>query len=414
MDEALAVRFNSATTHVDLIQTQGGVVNEELLKRFVAYVDVKQESITTYCKAVKQFIRYINDNGIEHPKREDVIKYREHLKSYCKPTTVQTYITALRVFFKWTFGEHLYLNIAEHVKGATIDKSHKRDCLTSMQIRDVLNTVDRSTVVGRRDYAMVLLMTTCGLRTIEVSRANREDFRTSGGNEVLYVQGKGKEERTEYVKLAPAVSKALRDYIKDMSKSKALFTSLSDCNKNARLTTRGIRKIVKERLRAVGLNSERLSAHSLRHTAVTLALLNGQSLQETQQFARHSSISTTQIYAHNLDIARNECAEKITRAILGETCKTESANTPETTAPEYKAVSAVTPYSASANKQKETDMYWHIFACFMLWAKSEEMKSQVSETTVRNCSTKQVLKQNDQCSSADETQAVMMSINTNL
>jgi hypothetical protein len=60
MDKALAPRLGSIAD-AGLIQTQRCVVNEELLKRFIAYVDVKEKSIKTYYIAVKQFIRYIND-----------------------------------------------------------------------------------------------------------------------------------------------------------------------------------------------------------------------------------------------------------------------------------------------------------------------------------------------------------------
>jgi integrase len=67
---------------------------------------------------------------------------------------------------------------------------------------------------------------------------------------------------------------------------------------------------------AAGYDSSRLTAHSLRHTAVTLSLLGGKSLQEVQQFARHTNIATTQIYAHNLDRAKNNCEEVVAKAIF--------------------------------------------------------------------------------------------------
>jgi site-specific recombinase XerD len=69
-------------------------------------------------------------------------------------------------------------------------------------------------------------------------------------------------------------------------------------------------------MRSAGFDSERLTAHSLRHTAITLSLLAGASLQEVQQFARHSSIDTTQIYAHNLECLDNPCNVQITAAIF--------------------------------------------------------------------------------------------------
>ena len=74
--------------------------------------------------------------------------------------------------------------------------------------------------------------------------------------------------------------------------------------------------IVKDRLVAAGYDSSRLTAHSLRHTAVTLSLLGGEDLQKVQQFARHSNLATTMIYAHNLDRAKNKCEATIANAIF--------------------------------------------------------------------------------------------------
>ena len=69
-------------------------------------------------------------------------------------------------------------------------------------------------------------------------------------------------------------------------------------------------------MRRAGYDSDRLTAHSLRHTAATLNLLAGGTLQETQQLLRHSSINTTTIYAHNLDRAQSKSEERIANAIF--------------------------------------------------------------------------------------------------
>jgi integrase/recombinase XerC len=74
--------------------------------------------------------------------------------------------------------------------------------------------------------------------------------------------------------------------------------------------------MVKNRLKEAGYNSERLTAHSLRHTAVTLSLLAGKDITEVQQFARHANIATTMIYNHSLDKAKNSCSEAIAKAIF--------------------------------------------------------------------------------------------------
>lgn len=162
-------------------------------------------------------------------------------------------------------------------------------------------------------------MVTGGLRTIEITRANIEALRTLGNFTVLYVQGKGRDEKTEYIKIPSRVEKAIRKYLthRDTARGEEpLFTALSNNNKGKKLTTRSIRGMIKQRFTMAGYNSPRLTAHSLRHTAVTLSLLAGKDLDEVQQFARHRNITTTMIYNHALDKAKNGCSETITDIII--------------------------------------------------------------------------------------------------
>jgi integrase/recombinase XerC len=301
-----------------IIQSQR--ITNDLLDKFIAFVDGTPKTLETYFRALKQFFKYINDNNICQPQRADILAFREHLKTFCKPSTVQGYIIAVRLFFRWTSSEGLYPNIAEHIKGAKLHKGYKKDYLTSTQVKTVFNNVSKEDLKGKRDYAILALMTTGGLRTIEVVRANFEDLRTLGDNEVLYIQGKGREEKTEYIKIPLQVSQAIRDYIKALGHTieakEPLFSSISNHGKGGRMTTRSVSRIVKNRFINSGYNSERLTAHSLRHTAITLSLLGGATLQEAQQFARHSNLSTTQIYAHNLERANNKCEATIAQAIF--------------------------------------------------------------------------------------------------
>jgi integrase/recombinase XerD len=291
----------------------------DLEARFIAYLDAKPRTIDTYRKALKQFFTYLADNGITRPERTTIIAYRDSLLAEKKPTTVQTYMVTVRLFFRWAAQEGLYPNVADKVKGAKLDKAHKKDALTANQARTILQAIDRGTLAGKRDYAILALMMGGGLRTIEVSRANLEDLGTAGGSAALYIQGKGRDEKTDYVKLPQPVEAAIRDYLKARGKAdgkEALFTSTSNNNAGKALSTRSISGIVKEAMRAAGLDSERLTAHSLRHTAATLNLLNGGSIQETQQLLRHSNIGTTMIYAHNLERAANNSEARIAAAIF--------------------------------------------------------------------------------------------------
>lgn len=313
MSEIQAISEN---TEIKIYQS----IDTDLFNRFIAYLDSTEKTIQTYTRALRQLFNYLSINGITKPTREDIIAFRDDLKSSGhKPTTVQNYITATKLFFKWTSQERLYPNVAEHIKGAKLNREHKKDYLTSRQVKSILDAIKKDNLKGLRDYAMLTLMITGGLRTIEVVRADISDLRNIGECTVLFVQGKGREEKTEYIKITPEVERALRLYLTERgskTEKEPLFTSTSNNNAGQRVTTRTISKIVKERLKSAGYDSNRLTAHSLRHTAVTLSLLAGKDITEVQQFARHTNITTTMIYNHSLDKTKNSCGEAISKAIF--------------------------------------------------------------------------------------------------
>jgi len=295
-------------------------VKSDLMPRFVAFIDARPATVDTYTRALRQMFKYLADNGITAPTREDIISYREQIKAAGhKPGTVATYIIAARQFFKWTASEGIYPDVAANVKAVKIERAHKKDPLTSNQVKSVLSEIDRDTLQGARDYAILALMTTGGLRTIEVIRADIADLRTLGDDTILYIQGKGRDEKSDYVKVPAPAEKAIREYMRlrgKTDKTAPLFSSISNNSQGGRMTTRSISRIVKNRMIDVGINSDRLTAHSLRHTAATLNLLNGGTIDETQQLLRHSKIDTTMIYLHHLDRAKNNSENRIAGAIF--------------------------------------------------------------------------------------------------
>lgn len=295
-------------------------MNRDIYKNWLSFLETTPKTIETYEKGIKQFFNYMKLEGIQNPTRQDVLSYRDQLRANHKPSTIQGYIQSVKLFFKWTAQEGIYPNIAEHIKGAKLDTGHKKDYLTSSQVRELLQSIDRTTLGGKRDYAILSLMVTTGLRTISVTRANIEDIRTTGGGEsALFYQGKGHEEKAEYVKLAPPVEKAIKEYLQERGEPEEtapLFASLANKNGGERLTTRSLSRIAKEHFISIGLNSDRITAHSLRHTAGMLNLKNGGSLAETQQLLGHRDINTTLIYVHAIERENNNSEARIASAIF--------------------------------------------------------------------------------------------------
>lgn len=284
------------------------------LEQYIKTLDVRENSKILYVKALKQFFIYLDKNSITQPKEETIINYKKFLLERVKPNTAQVYLIAVKLFFKWLSSKGLYLNIAGNIKGVKINGDHKKDALTQTQARKLLQSINTSNLKGLRDYCILSLMLTAGIRTVEVTRANIEDLKFVSGQLVLFVQGKGRDEKSEYIKIADDIAAKIKKYLSlRKDENNALFVSVKSKD---RLTTKAIRETAKNYLRLNGLTSDRLSAHSLRHTAATIALLNGVDIRQVQQLLRHSSINTTLIYTHDLDRLKNNSELVIANAIL--------------------------------------------------------------------------------------------------
>ncbi len=286
---------------------------------YISYIEVSEKTIETYTRALRQFARFLENHNITLPEREHVIRYKKQLIEEGKePTTISSYLNVVKCFFKWTASAGIYPNVADNVKGVKVSGEHKRDYFTVKQINEILGAINRETLKGARDFAIIYLMATCGLRTIEVTRANVNDLRPIGERMAIYVQGKGHNAKDNFVIMPENTEHYIREYLKkrtDTGNNAPLFASVSNRSRGGRMTTRSIRRIVHEHIEEIGFNDRRHTAHSLRHSAVTIALKSGQSLEEAQEFARHSNISTTMIYNHALKKENNNCSNVVSSAL---------------------------------------------------------------------------------------------------
>ena len=293
---------------------------ENMLNRFVRYIDVSQLSVRSYISGVKKFLGYLSEKGITTPTRETILSYKKALCEKYAANTVALYLSSIRRFFAWTESEGLYANVTAGIKSPKIEKTHRRDAFGANELREIISGIKRDGVEGKRNYAIFTLIASCGLRCIEVVRANVGDIHRVAGVTVLSIQGKGRSDKDAIVKIAPEVEKALREYLQERGNvrdSEPLFASCSKRNKGARLTTQTISQVCKRSMIAAGYNSKRLTAHSLRHSAITIALLQGMSLDDVSAFARHSSIGVTMVYNHAIQRMKSRCESSIASAIFG-------------------------------------------------------------------------------------------------
>ena len=160
------------------------------------------------------------------------------------------------------------------------------------QVQRLLDSCDRSTGVGSRDFAILMLLSRLGLRAGEVAAMRLDDIDWRAGEVVVC----GKGARTERLPLPHDVGKAVVSYLR-AGRGRPSFREvfLRAVAPHGPLSSGGVRSIVHAACDRAGM--PRVGAHRLRHTVATELLRAGAGLEQIAQVLRHSSVTTTAIYA---------------------------------------------------------------------------------------------------------------------
>jgi len=164
--------------------------------------------------------------------------------------------------------------------------------LTAAQVQAMLNSCDLTTLVGRRDYAVLVLLARLGLRTVEVAALSLDDIDWRSGR--LSIRGKAN--RVEPLPLPVEVGAAIVGYLtsgRPRTDARDLFVRVR--HPQIALTAMAVRQIVARACTRAGL--PRLAAHRLRHTLATDMLRAGTPLAQVAQVLRHRNQLSTTIYA---------------------------------------------------------------------------------------------------------------------
>lgn len=327
--------------------------NPGLFDDFTAWIDRSEKTARSYTTNFRQFIAWLKYAAIRNPQRQDIISYRqwltaEHeaikldpdsitgwkyrtdahgnpLKINCKPNTIAQYLRSVCQFFRWTAANGYYPDIAANIHAPKLRHDrHSKEALTAPEVlaieksiaqraqertqaaqnaqKDTAGRIQRSTEQGKRIYAMYLLAVNAGLRTIELNRANVKDLVTKGGQTWLYIWGKGHTEPDQRKPLAPEVAAAVKEYLKSRTDkptgNSPLFVSTGNRSGGKRIAPTTISTMLKRAMQEAGFDSERITAHSLRHTAGTNVQEITGNLYATQLYMRQSNPATTEIYLH--------------------------------------------------------------------------------------------------------------------
>ena len=290
--------------------------HDDIVSSFEEFCSVKNSTMKGYMVCVRAFGRWMYDNGIMNPTKADIRNYVRYLdNSELKPGTRSQYLRAVKQLYHWAATEYGYEDITAGIKGIWKQdrQHHKKDALGREDVRKIAATIDRTTDEGKRIYAMFLLCIVDGLRDVELSRASIGDIKTICDRTYLYTWGKGHDEPDTPVLLPDEVRDAIIEYLNTRTDNPGpkspLFASTSRNCKGNRIAASTISRILKKLLKGAGYDSDRLTAHSLRHTSGTAAYKATHDLYLTQQHLRHANPETSEIYMH-CDERENRNTEK--------------------------------------------------------------------------------------------------------
>lgn len=292
---------------------------KSIIDEYIDYMDRKQITKDSYKRILYKYYDYITTLTISNPKRNDVLKYKEYLLKNLGSASVQKHIVVLRGFYRYCKLNNYYDDITYEVRGMKIQPTFKRQELSIEDSKRLLQKAKQRAkdVLGKRNYAIVALLLTTGLRSIEIERSDVYDLDIIDGSNVLFIMGKGRDSKDAFVKISNEVYEIIQDYLITRNDSnEALFLTHNNKNESKRLSTKIIRSAVKELLISIGYDSKAYSVHSLRHTFATTALIEGASLLETKEALRHSDVSTTQIYAHLVEKLKSNTYQKVSDALF--------------------------------------------------------------------------------------------------
>ena len=273
---------------------------EEQLNLFFGFLEndkkVSANTLQSYKRDLKQFEKYIEENGKDYSKITDerikeYIKYMQEIGK--KPSTISRGLASIRSFYQYeTKNKTVEKDPTEGIQSPKIEK-RVPSVLTSSEVALLLEQPKNVDLKGTRDKAMLEFAYATGMRVTEIISLNVEDVNLETG----YATCKnGKKERT--VPIGNMSLKALKDYVLN-----ARPTMIKDENENAlfvnvngkRLTRQGFWKIIKYYKEQAHIDKD-ITPHVLRHSFATHLLQNGADLKSIQTMLGHSDILSTQIY----------------------------------------------------------------------------------------------------------------------
>ncbi len=277
--------------------------------------ETSEETIRSNCIDLNLFRDFVKERKTEFIDGPTVMSFQYHLKKQRNNSgpSINRKIFTLR-----SYGHFLRLQeVPKADKLPFYDVLKVRggyrqrpDALTHEQLKELFASIDRTSFLGIRDYAVYALMYDLGLRVGEIYKLNLEDIDLK--KKRLTVLGKGNRRRELYLnpEMLQVLSEwlAVRHNFKNSKRTRALFISKKGNRLAIRTTEDNMRKLVDHLDFKLHF---RVTCHTLRHTFASHLNDNGEDILVIQSLLGHASPRSTRIYIHPSQQRVREALEKL-------------------------------------------------------------------------------------------------------
>jgi len=274
-----------------------------LMKDFLSFKESFRLSKLTIDKIeshMSKFNFWLSANGVSTINEIKQIHIINFIKSLApnKRALIHDTLTDLRGFFKYLYEEMIILvDISSFIPKDNYERQSRLPSYYSEEeIDKLLNTIDRGTAVGKRDYSIFLIAALLGLRVSDIARLKFENLHWENSTIVITQYKTGK-----YLKLPllPSIGNAILDYIQygrpDSNEKNIFLLAISPF---IPISARSIATMTNRRFINSNLNiaNRRHGAHTLRHSLVKELLKNKQTLPVITEVLGHKNTESTRHY----------------------------------------------------------------------------------------------------------------------
>ena len=271
---------------------------------------LSQETLNAYLPVARRVLAEWHSDGkvlLSKISPQDISGFILRYAHRSSPSSAQLMVSGLRSFLRFL---HQQREIETNLAAAVPTVARWRftelpKFLKPEEVRRLLQSCDRNTVIGKRDYVVLLLLARLGLRAGEIVHMNLDDIQWEAGELLV----RGKSSREERLPLPHDVGKALAAYLRHgrpRCSSRRVFIRM-DAPQQGFSGSAAVCEIVRRALSRAEINTRvKGAAHLFRHTLATTMLRGGASFPEIGEILRHQHPSTTAIYAKvNLSALRS-------------------------------------------------------------------------------------------------------------